>query len=46
MQDRKNINDPQKKNALERSVKYLTGGLKPVSWRANLNLNSYVDQDT
>ena len=32
--------------ALEWSVKYFTGGLKPVSWRANLTLNSYVDQDT
>ena len=29
----KNINDPQRSTALERSVKYLTGGLKPVSWR-------------
>ena len=33
-------------NALERSVKYFTGGLKSVSWRANLSLSSDVDQDT
>ena len=26
----KNIKDPEKKDALERSVKYITGGLKPV----------------
>ena len=26
----KNIKDPQKTTALERSVKYITGGLKPV----------------
>ena len=27
-------------------LKYLTGGLKPVSRRANLTLSSDVDQDT
>ena len=32
--------------ALEWSVKYFKGGLKPVSWRANLTLSSDVDQDT
>ena len=32
--------------ASERSVKYFTGGLKPVSWRTNLTLSSDVDQDT
>ena len=32
--------------ALERSVKYFTGGLKPVSQPANLTLSSDVDQDT
>ena len=31
---------------LERSVKYFTGGLKPVSRRSNLTLISDVDQDT
>ena len=31
--------------ALERSVKYFTGGLKPVSQRVNLTLSSDVDQD-
>ena len=30
----------QKSTALERSVKYFTGGLKPVSQRANLTLSS------
>ena len=29
-QDRNNINDPQKSTALERSVNYFTGWLKPV----------------
>ena len=32
--------------AVERSVKYFTGGLKPVSRRANLTFSSDVDQDT
>ena len=32
-------------SALERSVKYFTGGLKPV-YGTNLTLNSDVDQDT
>ena len=32
--------------ALEGSVKYFTGGLKPVSWGANCTLYSDVDQDT
>ena len=31
--------------ALERSVKYFTGGRKPVSLRANLTLSSDVDED-
>ena len=31
--------------ALEGSVKYFTGGLKPVSCRADLTLSSDVDQD-
>ena len=35
-----------KSTALEWSVKYFTGGLKLVLWRANLTLNSDVDQDT
>ena len=30
---------------MERSVKYFTGGLKLVSWRAKLTLRSDVDQD-
>ena len=42
----KNIKDPQKKYPLGRSVKYFTGGLKPVLWCANLTLNSDVDQNT
>ena len=36
----------KRSTALEWSVKYFTVGLKPVSRRANLNLNSDVDQDT
>ena len=36
----------KRSTALERSVKYFTGGLKPVSRRANLTLNLNVDQDT
>ena len=32
--------------ALVLSVKCFTGGLKPVSWRANLTLSSDMDQDT
>ena len=32
--------------ALEQSVKYYTGELKPVSRRANLTVSSDVDQDT
>ena len=36
-QDRNNINDPQKKHHLGTvSNKYFIGGLKLVSWRANL----------
>ena len=41
-----NINNPQKSTALERSVKYFTGGIKPVSRQANLTLSLDVDQDT
>ena len=36
----------KRNTALERSVKYFTGGLKPVLQRTNLTLNSDVDQDT
>ena len=36
----------KRSTALERSVKYFTAGLKLVSRRANLTLNSDVDQDT
>ena len=36
----------KRSTALERSVKYFTGGLKPVSRCANLTLSSDVDQDT
>ena len=36
----------KRSTTLERSVEYFTGGLKPVSQRANLTLNSDVDQDT
>ena len=36
----------KRSTALERSVKYFTVGLKPVSLRANLTLSSDVDQDT
>ena len=32
--------------ALEQSVNYFTGGLKPISPRANLTLSSDVDQET
>ena len=32
-QDRKDMNDPKRSTALERLVKYFTGGLKPVSRR-------------
>ena len=32
----------KRRTALERSVKYFTGELKPVSWRANLTLSSHV----
>ena len=35
----------KRSTAMERSVKYFTGGLKPVIWRANLTLDSDVDQD-
>ena len=40
--------DPNSKRstALERSVKYFTVGLKPVSRLTNLTRNSDVDQDT
>ena len=31
--EKNNIKEPQKSTALERSVKYFTGGLKPVSRR-------------
>ena len=31
---------------MERSVKYFTGGLKPVPRRAKITLSSDVDQDT
>ena len=34
-----NTNDPKKVPALERSVKYSTGGLKPLLRRANLTLS-------
>ena len=44
--NRININDPQKRTSLERSVKYFTGGLTQVSRRANLTLSSDVNQDT
>ena len=36
----------KRSTALERSVKYFTGGLKQVSQRANRILSSDVDQDT
>ena len=42
----KYITDPQRSTASERSVRYFTGGLKPVSQRANLTFNLDVDQDT
>ena len=42
----KNLKDPQKKYRLGTVSKYFTGGLKPVLGRANLTLNSDVDQDT
>ena len=42
----KNIKDPQKKYRLDTVSKIFTGGLKPVSRRANLTLYSDVDQDT
>ena len=35
-----------KKITLERSVKYITRGLEPISRHANLTLSSNVDQDT
>ena len=35
----------KRSTVLERSVKYFTGGLKQVLGRANLTLNSDVDQD-
>ena len=41
--DINNINDPKRSTALVGSVKYLNGGLKPVSIRANLPLSSDVD---
>ena len=34
----------ERSTALEWSVKYLTGGLKPISQCANLTLSSDVDQ--
>ena len=37
---------PKRSIALERSLKYITGGLKPVSRRTILILSSDVDQDT
>ena len=40
----KNIH--KRSTALERSVKYFTGGLKPVQQCTNLTLSSDVDQDT
>ena len=36
----------KRSTVLDRSVKYFTGGLKPVSLRTNLTLSSDVDQDT
>ena len=36
----------KRSTTLERSVKYFTGGLKPVSRHANLTISSDVDQDT
>ena len=36
----------KRSTALDRSVKYFTRGLKPVSRRASLTLCSAVDQDT
>ena len=42
----KNIKDPQKKPASERSVKYFTDGLKLVQRCTNLTLSSDVDEDT
>ena len=36
----------KRSTTLEQSVNYFTGGLKLVSWRANLTFNSDVDQDT
>ena len=36
----------RRNTALEKSVKYFTGELKPVSRRTNLTLSSDVDQDT
>ena len=35
----------KRSTALERSVKIFTGGLKPVSQRANLTLSSDVDHE-
>ena len=47
MHNRNNIKDSQKKHRLGMvSKKYFTGGLKPVSQRANLTFSSDVDQDT
>ena len=48
MQDRNNINDPQKKHRLGTvsNKKYFTGGLKRVKQCTNLTLSSDVDQDT
>ena len=37
---------PKSITALELSLKYFTGGLKPVAWRANLTLSSDVYQGT
>ena len=36
----------KRSTALERSVKYFTGGIKPDPWCANLSLSSDMDQDT
>ena len=44
--NRYNVNDPQNNYHFRKIDKKITGGLKPVSQRANLTLSSDVDQDT
>ena len=43
---RKNIKIHKRSTALERSVKYFTGELKPVYWCTNLTLSLDVEQTT